>query len=128
MANKCKCTKAQLIEACKGSMGICESARKRLGISRRAFYNYRKRYPDVQQALDDELERGLDYAESQLMQLIQAKDFRAIAFYLERKGRERGWGQQQQVNVHNDTPLQPIICFEQSHGDESGDGDNGGGA
>lgn len=122
MANKLRCSKQAVLEACKGSMGICESARARLRISRRAFYNYRQRWPEVQQALDDELQRGLDYAESQLMQLIRDKDFRAIAFYLERKGRERGWGQQQQVTVHNDTPVQPIICFEKT---PEGGGDGG---
>lgn len=120
--NKLRYKKEDLIEACKGSMGICESARAKLGISRRAFYNYRKRWPEIQQTLDDELQRGLDYAESQLMQLIKGKDFRAISFYLERKGKERGWSQQQQVNVHNVTPVQPIICFEptQAYGSEAG--------
>lgn len=112
MSRKLHHTKAEVLAACKGCMGICADVQRKLGISRRGFYNYRQKWPEVQEAIDDELQRGLDYAESQLLKLIADKDFRAIAFYLERKGRERGWGQQQQITLQDAMPVQPIICFD----------------
>ena len=133
MSRKPHLTKQQVLDACVGCMGICADVHRKLGISRRAFYNYRQKWPEVQQAIDDELQRGLDFAESQLLQLIAAKDFRAISFYLERKGRDRGWGAQQQISLQGTTPVQPLICFTGSEdGNASGgtpeggtDGNNG---
>ncbi|MBE6368901.1 MAG: hypothetical protein E7056_01920 [Lentisphaerae bacterium] len=112
MANKMRRTKAEVLEACKGCLGILEDARKQLGVSRRTFYNYRQRWPEVQQVIEDEQERGLDFAESKLLHLVKGGDFRAIAFYLERKGRHRGWGAQQQLQLTGATVQPPVICFE----------------
>lgn len=114
MARKLRLSKDKILEACVGCNGIADAVRQKLGISRRAFYNYRQRWPEIQQAIDDELEVGLDAAESQLMKLVKQKDFRAIAFFLERRGRARGWGAQQQLAVKSETPLQPIICFDEA--------------
>lgn len=127
MARKLRLTKERILEACVGCNGIADAVRQRLGISRRAFYNYRQRWPEVQKAIDDELEVGLDMAESQLLKLVKQKDFRAISFFLERRGRHRGWGAQQQIEMNGDAPLQPIICFEdpaapKEHGDDGSDG------
>ena len=104
-------TKKQVLEACVGCMGIQANVYRKLKISRRAFYDYRRRWPEVQQAIDDELQHGVDYAESQLMQLIRQQDLRAITFFLERKGGDRGWNGKQQIEVTAQQPLQPIICF-----------------
>jgi transposase-like protein len=126
---KTKCKKADVLAACQGSMGICEAVCRKLGVTRRTLLKYRQRWPEVQEALDEEREAGLDYAENKLIQLVQSGDFRAIAFYLERKGRDRGWGQQQQLDVRGGLPVQPIICFEPtppSAGSEGGDGESGG--
>ena len=103
-------TKKQVLEACVGCMGIQANVYRKLKISRRAFYDYRRRWPEVQQAIDDELQHGVDYAESQLMQLIRQQDLRAITFFLERKGGDRGWNGKQQIEL-TAQPLQPIICF-----------------
>ena len=103
-------TKKQVLEACVGCMGIQANVYRKLKISRRAFYDYRRRWPEVQQAIDDELQHGVDYAESQLMQLIRQQDLRAITFFLERKGGDRGWNGKQQIELTTQ-PLQPIICF-----------------
>lgn len=104
-------TKEQLIEACKGCFGINANVYRKLGIGRRTWYQYRQKWPEVQQAVDDELQQGLDFAENQLMTLIQAGDYKAIAFYLERRGAERGWGPGKQQVELTQPPVQPIICF-----------------
>ena len=104
-------TKQQVLKACEGCMGIQANVYRQLGISRRAFYDYRKKWPEVQQAINDELEHGLDFAESKLMQKIQGGDLKAITFFLERKGAVRGWsGGKQQIEL-TAPPEPPIICF-----------------
>ena len=119
MAQKQRYTKKEVLAACEGCMGICASVQRKLKISRRAFYNYRQRWPEVEEAIEEEQHKGLDFAESKLLELIKAGDFKAISFYLERKGRDRGWGAQQQINLQGNTPVQPLICFT---GDEGGAG------
>ena len=104
-------TKKEVLEACEGCMGIQANVYRKLNISRRAFYDYRQKWPEVQQAIRDELEHGLDFAESKLMAKIQAGDLKAITFFLERKGADRGWsGGKQQIEL-TAPPEPPIICF-----------------
>ena len=119
MGRKMRCTKQQIMEAIPGSLGIIANIYRKLGIGRRAFFEYRRRWPEVQQAIDDELAHGLDFAESKLMQLIQQGDFKAISFYLERRGANRGWGQQREISLNSNGLIQPIIVFEdeQKHDD-----------
>ena len=115
-------TKKEVLEACAGCLGIKANVYRKLGIPRRTFYDYCQRWPEVQQAIDDELQHGLDFAESQLFSLINQKDFRAITFYLERKGADRGWGMvgKQQVEL-TAAPVQPIICFHNTPPEQSSD-------
>ena len=105
-----KRTKSQVLEAIKGSLGICETICLKLSIDRKTLYNYRKRWPDIADALENEREKGLDFAESKLMKLIQNEDFRAISFYLERKGADRGWGDRRKLDVTSGgEPLKPVV-------------------
>ena len=112
MGRKMKLTKAQIMEAVPGCLGIVANVYRKLGIGRRTFYEYRERWPEIQQAIDDELAHGLDYAESKLMKLIEQGDFKAISFYLERRGANRGWGQQRDVSLNSNSLIQPIIVFD----------------
>ena len=116
-------TKKEVLEACEGCMGIQANVYRKLNISRRAFYDYRKKWPEVQQAIRDELEHGLDFAESKLMSKIQAGDLKAITFFLERKGADRGWsGGKQQIEL-TAPPEPPIICFTRHNHAENDDTD-----
>lgn len=112
MARKTALAKHQVLSAIPGSMGVLEAIQKKLGIDRRTLYRYRQRWPEVQAAIDDERERGLDFAEFQLFKLIQEGDYRAIVFYLERKGADRGWAQQNNISLKQDTQVRPVFVFE----------------
>ena len=48
---------------------------------------------------------ALDYAESKLFERIKKGDTRAITFYLERRGRERGYGKQEAVPIDDVKPI-----------------------
>ena len=92
-------TKSQVLKAISGSLGIIETICLKLSIDRKTLYNYRKRWPEVGAAIEDERQKGLDFAESKLMKLIQNEDFRAISFFLERKGADRGWADRKKVDL-----------------------------
>ena len=118
-----KYTKAEVLAACEGCLGIQANVYRKLKISRRAFFDYRRKWPEIQQAIDDEQEQGLDVAEDKLMQKIQAGNLKAITFYLEKKGAERGWsGGKQQIEL-TAPPEPPIICFTRHDHAENDDTD-----
>ena len=119
MARRTKIEKRKILEAINGSLGVLEAIQKKLGIDRKTFYNYRQRFPEVQQALEDERERGIDFAEYQLYKLIKEGDYRAIVFFLERKGADRGWAQQNNISLKQDTPIRPVIVFEDTRKESS---------
>lgn len=103
-------TKTQVLKAVAGSLGIFETICLKLAIDRKTLYNYRKRWKEVDEAINDEREKGLDFAESKLMKLIQNEDFRAISFYLERKGADRGWGDSRKLDVTSGgAQLPPVV-------------------
>lgn len=119
MPRKTALSKQQVLAGIPGSMGVLEAIQKKLGVDRRTLHRYRQRWPEVQAAIDDERERGLDFAEYQLFKLIQEGDYRAIVFYLERKGADRGWAQQNNISLKQDTPIRPVIVFEDTRKESS---------
>lgn len=113
MANVQRRTKAEVLEAIKGTGGIILAIANKLGIPRQTLWTYRQKWAEVEQAIEEARQDGLDFAETKLMTLIGKGDLRAIMFYLERKGKDRGWAPQQSLEVHAVAePVQPIICFD----------------
>lgn len=104
--------KKDILAACRGTMGIQGNLCKRLRVSRRTLYAYRKRWPEIDQAMAEEREDALDLAEAKLMKLVSCGDFRAISFCLERMGASRGWGDSKTIDMTSGGErIQPVICF-----------------
>lgn len=83
--------KKSYIEAIKASRGLVTLAAEMLGVSRAAVYAAAKRWPDVQQALEDARERTLDFTEGKLMEKVKEGDIAAIIFTLKTLGKHRGF-------------------------------------
>lgn len=116
-----KRTKEQILKEIKGSGGIVSKIAQRLGINRKTLYNYRQKWPEIDEAIKEAEEDGLDLAENQLMNRVAMGDLKAIMYYLDNKGRRRGWGQKQQnIQLESSQPIQPIICFGDSDDEPSG--------
>lgn len=95
----------------------CRAAR----ISRQTYYNWRENTPEFLQAILDADEEMKDTAESKLHELINGvtvenlkddenpvytkpPDFRAISYFLDRKARDRGYGEKVETeNTNNNT-------------------------
>ena len=89
--DKQKYTKAEVIEAIRVSGGFVTEAAKKLNCTPATVYNYIDRFPEIKQIREAISESYLDFAESQLIQLIKEKDFSAICFFLKCKGKARGY-------------------------------------
>ena len=85
-------TKKNIEVAIKGSNGLISTIAQRLDVSRQTVRNYFKRYPELEENMNDELETILDVVESKLMKKVQEEESWAIKFYLQTKGKTRGYG------------------------------------
>ena len=92
-------TKSKCLEAIKGTGGNISRIIAKLGIQRRQFYNLRQKWPEVQDALEDEYERLLDDAEDTLQDHISDGHVAANIFFLKTKGRVRGYNEHHSVDV-----------------------------
>lgn len=87
-----KYTEKQVLQAIENTGGIRDEICKRLDCGRRTLSRYIDKFPGLRSALEDEEEKVLDMAESALFALIQNGDSTAIFYYLNNKGRKRGYG------------------------------------
>lgn len=108
--------KADFLEALKASAGLVTQACKKVGIgSRKTLYEWRSKDPAFDaawgEASKEASEMALDLAESALMRNIQAGDTKAIKFYLQCKGKPRGYDLRQEIDL-NATVTRPKVVFE----------------
>ena len=117
-------SKQEILDAIPKSGGILSVIARRAGISVRSLYDYRIKWPEINEAIKDSEEESLDLAESQLMDLVKMGNLKAIRYYLDNRGKKRGWGQRQNIQLESNMPIQPIICFgddDESSGDTETD-------
>ena len=82
----------QIERAIKGSNGLISTIAQRLSVCRQTVSEYLKKYPELNKPLLEETESVLDVVESKLMKKVQEDDFNAIRYYLDNKGKGRGYG------------------------------------
>jgi len=81
----------RIIEALTKSAGVLVMAAHDLGCDRRTVQRYLDRHPELREARAIIDETSLDVAEAQLFRLIEAGDGPMIRFFLQTKGRGRGY-------------------------------------
>ena len=117
--------KEDYLEALKQSAGLITQACRKVGIgSRQTILNWRKKDPrfdaDCKEAESEACEMALDQAEGALMRNIQAGDTKAIRFYLQCKGKSRGYDLRQEIDI-NATVTRPKVVFEDEDGNAVSD-------
>ena len=80
-----------LLKAIEKSLGIISTACEAVGVSRTTYYKYYNEDRDFKQSVDSISDIALDFAESQLFELIKEKNVTSIIFYLKTKGKKRGY-------------------------------------
>ncbi|MCQ2348959.1 MAG: hypothetical protein MJZ98_00600 [Paludibacteraceae bacterium] len=91
---------------------ICEVYQKKLcnktstalalGVGRNTVEAWRKKYPELDEMMNDVEESLIDFSETKLMEKINEGDLTAIIFHLKTKGRKRGYVErvEQEVSVN----------------------------
>ena len=114
-AEKAK-AKEQFVEAFRKAGGILKDACEKTGIPRRTIFDWRQQDPEFDAACSEAQEIMLDEAETRLIAAVRRGNFKAIKFYLEHKGRARGYDLHQDIDL-TATVIRPRVVFE---GDEDG--------
>jgi|APGre2960657404_1045060.scaffolds.fasta_scaffold02812_6 hypothetical protein len=102
-------TKKAMIEALEKSLGIVTTACKSVDIARQTHYEWLREDPNYKEQVESIVDMAIDFAESQLNQLIQgakhqvvtnkgdiveikdAPNATSIIFFLKTKGKKRGY-------------------------------------
>jgi len=103
-------TTEQVIKALKAHGGFYAGAATALGLTKGRISQICKANPKVQQALAEIHEETLDLAEGKLIAAIHAGEPWAIRYYLDCKGRSRGYGKTFELTGKNGE--QPTLKIE----------------
>ena len=90
--------KKAVLEALEQSLGVVTTACKKVGISRRTFYDWMQKDKDFAKQVKDIEDIALDFAESQLHRQIKDGNTTATIFYLKTKGKHRGYVERQEID------------------------------
>lgn len=95
------------LKVCRGRIS---DACTLINISRRTFYNFRDEDPAFEEAYQDIKLGVLDHVVNKLFERIDAGSDSSIQFYLDRQGKEEGWGNSLKVdgkmkNINYNVPL-----------------------
>lgn len=76
-----------------------------LDITRKTFYEWREKYPKLNEALKETEESLIDFAESKLYSHIQEGDITSLIFFLKTKGKHRGYVEK----IEQDVSVNPFL-------------------
>jgi len=88
--------------AIKGCRTIVSTVAKRLHCDWTTAYKYINRWDSTKQAYNDEKQISLDLAESALFQNVDNGDVGAIKYFLTKKAKERGYGDEENGTEDNE--------------------------
>jgi len=96
--NKPRYTAEEVAEALRAAYGVHADAAMRLGCHRTTILDYIRRYPEARQAYEEARAVVVDKAESQLIALVDSREWPAIRFVLVTLGRDRGYDDRRHRN------------------------------
>lgn len=88
--------KKDALEVLRQTFGNVSMCCEKIGISRPTFYQWRADDPAFDAEVEAINERTLDFVESKMIQGIRDGNTRLIMFYLNCKGKKRGYGLKQE--------------------------------
>ena len=103
--------KEQLLEALTKSLGIVSTACLSVGVSRTTYYKYYNDDEQFKSQVDDISDIAIDFAESQLFELIKGGNITAVIFYLKTKGKKRGYVEKQEIDLGDNFPNNITVEF-----------------
>ena len=94
-----KLSKKKVKNAIKGSGGVLSVLAEKCDVSRSAITQFlqKEKNKNIKELIEQEKERIIDLAENKLHGLINKEDFPAIKYYLNTKGKSRGYVEKQEI-------------------------------
>ena len=105
MSNKSDTLKKRMLEELENALGIVTMACKNADISRKTFYEWKKKDKEFEKQVKDIQEITVDFVESQLHRQIRDGNGTATIFYLKTKAKHRGYVEQQDITINERRPL-----------------------
>lgn len=94
-----------IIDALRRKAGLIHLAAQDLGVSRDRLAKRIKRSAALQAVIREIREASLDIAEAKLTDLVLRGDPASVRFYLERLGKDRGYGNRTEVTGRDGGPI-----------------------
>lgn len=110
-----------IIKALRKTKGLISLAADELKCDRKTIYNHVKKSAAVRDALEEARGRNLDLAESKLFAAIDDGQPWAITYYLSRIGRERGYGDRNELTGPNGGAIETTIRVVYGSGSKAAD-------
>ena len=119
--------KKAMLKALESSLGVVTTACEAVGIKRNSHYRWMNEDEDYKKQVDALTDLAIDFAESQLFELIKgahrevstpdgeviriqdAPNTSATIFYLKTRGKKRGYVERTELAGVSDAPVQIII-------------------
>ncbi len=98
-------TAKTFIDAIPGTGGIISAISRKVGCTWNTTKAWIDGYPTVKVAYENECEAMLDLAESAVLKNIRAGDTQDAKWYLSKKGKQRGYGDQATLEVNGGEPI-----------------------
>ena len=103
--------KEKLLGALTNSLGIVTTACQITGIGRTTYYSYYNSDDEFAKEVDEINNIALDFAESQLFDLIKDKNITAIIFFLKTKGKYRGYSERSEYDKIDKEDMNLVVKF-----------------
>ena len=111
-----KVSDARFLAAVPQSGGMHTVIASRLGIDRHTVAKYIKDNPVLAQAVKDETEGALDSIEATVIKAALAGDMQAAIFYLKHKGKDRGFSERIETEIHTSRPIMVTVDADDIRG------------
>lgn len=96
---------AQVAEALRRTAGLASAAAEVLRCDPSTIRGYMRRHPQLRQIAEETVETMMDLAESKLYAAINGGDDWAVKFYLETKGKGRGYTRRTELTGNAGGPI-----------------------
>jgi len=98
--------------ALKASAGLKTSTAQKLGVSRSTLYRFLDEHPELKEIANEVTEEMLDLAESNVITALKASDIHTTRWFLETKGKHRGYTRQLNLAGKDGGPVQVEATFD----------------
>jgi hypothetical protein len=102
-------TADEVAKAVYEAKGLASIAAKRLGCDPKTVRNFAQRYPTVRDAIVQAREDLKDFAESKLLQAIDAGEIVPILFFLKTQAKDRGYIERNELTGADGGPIQTQV-------------------